>query len=778
MLKRPYYLYGIAASLLIGLLGWWALRTVKSAVRQKLEQELNTIVAADVTALDIWLEAQLKTAQYIAGEPQVREWVTSLHAQAPAVDRAEFNPDSEPLVTLRRYLADAQARTGFGGWYVISRDSVVLAAPIDAPIGRSVRGPQLDNLSRLFETGDPQLVIPLHGLGSPRRNPVGRDDPGRFDRGSRRDRLRFQVPPFPPASNAPPPLGPGPDPKAGLGFPRRSENQAAPQVRVMLSSPIRDADGQVIAALGFHIRPEGDFTRVLSSARFGETGETYAFNKEGYVISQSRFEDQLIELGLLTNPTTNSSVLTLALRDPGGDLTRGYQPLLAPDQRPFTRIADRALAGESGLDVSGHRDYRGVTVVGAWRWLPEYEIGVATQVDYQEAYQPLLALERVFIILIGALAISSAGLLGYSFVAGRLQSRVREAELKARRLGQYRLEQKVGEGGMGVVYRAQHALLRRPTAIKLLLPSKASPAAIALFEREVQLTCRLTHPNTIQIYDYGHTDDGIFYYAMEYLDGLNLKELVHREGPIPPGRIAAILAQICGALGEAHRSGLVHRDIKPANVFLTNRGGCPDWVKVLDFGLVTPLTNGSSGPSNPTTKRWLAGTPNYMAPESFHAQDQIDPRSDIYSLGAVGWFLLTGRELFTGLALEEIKEQHAARLDSLAFASSKLPHHGPLAILLLDCLKRDPAARPQTVSAILERLERCPERTSWQPQNAAQWWDRFLRDHPPLTKAAPVTPSPPLDRTLEVNLRDRGFPKTPAAVADDDDDETRPLHSP
>jgi hypothetical protein len=132
--------------------------------------------------------------------------------------------------------------------------------------------------------------------------------------------------------------------------------------------------------------------------------------------------------------------------------------------------------------------------------------------------------------------------------------------------------------------------------------------------------------------------------------------------------------------------------------------------------------------------------------------------------------------LFTGLALEEIREQHAARLDSLTLASSNLPAHGPLAMLLLDCLKRDPAARPQTVSALLERLERCPERTSWQPQDAAQWWNRFLHDRPPLTDVEPVTPSPPLDRTLDVNLRDRGFPKTPEAV--DDDDETRPLHSP
>ncbi len=437
MFKRRVYLYGIVATLFFGALGWWALRTVKSAVRQKLQQELDTIVAADVSALDIWLKAQLNTAQYVAGEPQVRGWIGDLvkSAQDPASPTGTVSTP-ETLDALRAHLANVEQRTGFNGWYIISRNSVILAAPFDPPIGRSVRGPQLANLNRLFETGEPQLVIPLHGLGPPRRFPRARDDAGRSGYSSRRDRPRFQSPPFDPSSNAPPMSGTEPAPGRGSGFARSRDDSSSPQLMVMLTSPVRDADGNVIAALGFHIRTEGDLTRVLSSARFGASGETYAFNKEGYVISQSRFENQLRALGLLESSPTQSSVLNLALRDPGGDLTRGYQPSLPAEARPFTHIADRALAGESGLDVTGFRDYRGVTVVGAWRWLPAYEIGVATQVDYREAYQPLLALERVFLLLIGALAVSTAGMLGYSLVAGRLQVRVHRAELKARRLGQ------------------------------------------------------------------------------------------------------------------------------------------------------------------------------------------------------------------------------------------------------------------------------------------------------------------------------------------------------
>src|SRR6185503_3012449 len=207
----------------------------------------------------------------------------------------------------------------------------------------------------------------------------------------------------------------------------------------------------------------------------------------------------------------------------------------------------------------------------------------------------------------------------------------------ARRLGRYTLLEKIGEGGMGAVYSVRHAMLRRPTAMKLLPPQKFGAQNVARFEREVQLTARLTHPNTIRIFDYGRTPDGIFYYAMEYLDGANLAEVIAEGGPMPAGRVIHILDQVAGALTEAHGIGLIHRDVKPANIILTEQGGVPDVAKILDFGLVKEM--GETGADPLTHADTLTGTPMYMSPEAIAAPDQVDARADLYALGAVGYYL-------------------------------------------------------------------------------------------------------------------------------------------
>src|SRR5262249_18203554 len=207
---------------------------------------------------------------------------------------------------------------------------------------------------------------------------------------------------------------------------------------------------------------------------------------------------------------------------------------------------------------------------------------------------------------------------------------------EARQLGQYHLGRRIGAGGMGEVYLAEHQLLKRPCALKLIRPdSVADPTALARFEREVRLTATLSHPNTVEVYDYGRTEAGVYYYVMEYLPGLSLAELVERHGPLPPGRAVYLLRQVCRSLGEAHAAGLIHRDIKPSNIFVSRRGGVDDVAKLLDFGLALPPAG--YGEPELSGEGWILGTPQFMSPEQAQGGADLDGRSDIYSLGAVAY---------------------------------------------------------------------------------------------------------------------------------------------
>ncbi|MCA8996557.1 MAG: serine/threonine protein kinase, partial [Planctomycetaceae bacterium] len=221
---------------------------------------------------------------------------------------------------------------------------------------------------------------------------------------------------------------------------------------------------------------------------------------------------------------------------------------------------------------------------------------------------------------------------------------LRTAAFQARQLGQYRLRRMLGRGGMGEVYLAEHLMLKRPCAIKLIRPGQTSQEdTLARFEREVQSTAKLSHWNTVEIFDYGHTSDGTFYYVMEYLPGLNLDQIVSMHGPLPPERVIFLLRQVCEALTEAHEQGLVHRDIKPANIFAAKRGGRWDVAKLLDFGLVRAERN--RGEMNLTQIGMVTGSPLYMSPEQALGEP-VDARSDLYSLGCVAYYLLSGRPPF------------------------------------------------------------------------------------------------------------------------------------
>ena len=277
---------------------------------------------------------------------------------------------------------------------------------------------------------------------------------------------------------------------------------------------------------------------------------------------------------------------------------------------------------------------------------------------------------------------------------------------EARKLGQYVLKEKLGEGGMGEVYLAQHVLLRRPCALKLIRPERAGdPKNLRRFEREVQATASLTHPNTVQVYDFGHTEDGTFYYVMEYLPGSTLEELVKQAGPLPPAPAIHFLRQVCGALAEAHARGLIHRDIKPGNVMICERGGTPDVAKLLDFGLVLPPTEDVKS-DKLTQEGTVAGTPAYLSPEQAGGQEAVEARSDIYSVGALAYFLLTGRPPFAGRAGMKLIAAH------LYEVPEPLCRHRPdvpsdLEAVVLRCLAKDPNARFPDAESLDAALSSC-----------------------------------------------------------------------
>ena len=303
---------------------------------------------------------------------------------------------------------------------------------------------------------------------------------------------------------------------------------------------------------------------------------------------------------------------------------------------------------------------------------------------------------------------------------------VRREAFRARQLGQYFLKEQLGSGGMGEVYRAEHQLLKRPCAIKLIKPGKAADAqAIARFEREVQATASLTHWNTVEIYDYGRSDDGTFYYVMEFLPGLSLEQLVRRHGPLPPERAVHFLRQVCSALREAHACGLIHRDIKPANICAAERGGVCDVAKLLDFGLVRQQVVASED-VNLTQQGAITGSPQYMCPEQGTASGKPDARSDIYSLGAVAYYLVTGQPPFLGDSPMEIIVAHCRDpLKPPTEINASVP--ADLEAVITRCMAKKPDDRYQDAASLDQALAACQCVGKWTDDMATAWWREFQK---------------------------------------------------
>ena len=686
-LRTQLWVWPLVAAVVLAFLGVWLRVKMEGATKQQIADTLQTILRANTEALRSWSIAMKSDAEDAAGDDRVRELVAGLIQQAKSATQVQAALLTSPqLAALRAQLKPVLDRRGFAGFVVLDTNFLVVASMRDQLVG--MQSPQ----------GNQEQMGPcLAGKSMITR-------------------------PFPSVAMLP-------DAKGNL----------RPGVPTMFAAaPVRSADGQIIAILGLRIAPDTDFTRILATARAGQTGETYAFGREGKQLSESRFDNDLKRLGLIPDTEDSRSTLTLELRDPLVDLSEGRQSPKRRTELPFTHAVSEALDHREGADADGYRDYRGVPVVGAWTWLDDFNLGLVTEQDRAEAFRPLHILRIGFWSIFGLLIIGSVLVYVLMRLANRLQTAAQKAAMKAKQLGQYALDDKIGEGAFGAVYRAHHALMRRPVAVKLLQMEKMTQTTAARFEREVQMTGQLTHPNTIALYDYGRTPEGIFYYAMEYLDGLTLDRLVKQYGAQPEGRVIAILRQIAGSLAEAHAIGLVHRDIKPANVFLTRRGGVPDFVKVLDFGLAKARVD--EGQIELTAASVTLGTPLYMSPEAVEHPEAVDARSDLYSLGALGYFLVTGEAVFDCLTLGEVLMHQVKDLPVRPSERLRKPVAPDLEELLMRCLAKDPAARPADARELDDALARCRNAGDWTRDQADDWWRKYAAAQNEKTM---VTAAPP-----------------------------------
>ena len=673
-LKQRLWTFPIIAVAILALIGWGMRHAIETTMKENLKSGLQTLLNVETAMLETWLKIQASNAESEANSVHFREMYVRLQADLESQDLPKDPAKSSELQKeLKKMLAPMMSSHGFSGYIVVDKSMRILGALTDELVGQTAP-----------EQFDPFLAKVLQGE-------------------------TVVCPPF-----------------SSLAMLKDEFGQMRSNVPTMFAcAPVRDSSFQVIGALCMRIRPELEFTRILQLGRIGVTGETYAFNDSGMMVSNSRFDDDLVLLGLIPDSENSRSILNLQLRDPGGNMTKGFRPRSRRSALPLIKMAEQATRGTAGIDVEGFSDYRGVPVIGAWHWFEKYGFGVATQMDYEEAYRPLAILNRTFWGLFALLGLSTIAIFVFTIILARMQREAQKQAIASQKLGQYRLEEKLGSGGMGVVYKGLHAILRRPTAIKLLHVEKVNDSSIERFEREVQITCQLNNPNTVAIYDYGRTEEGIFYYAMEYLDGIDLQNLVEKYGPQSEARVIHILQQICGSLYEAHSLGLVHRDIKPANIMLNRRGGEPDVVKVLDFGLVKALDDDKQ--AHLTAANSMTGTPLYMSPESIQSPNTVDARSDLYAVGAVGYYLLTGHPVFETNSIVELCKQHVSTIPIPPSERLGAPVSKELEAVLLSCLEKSRAKRPQTARDLASMLTKCPTATSWSVDEADAWWGRHER---------------------------------------------------
>jgi len=699
--------------LLIILLGIGSRYLVWNELRKVRQQEFTALLAADVQALTSWIETRKEHVSVVAKDQDVREAILSLVKEKRGRQddystndvreeleffRQRFPKFTRPISEVKRFVEANEPITldersqsqrhqpglipDEGVYFVADAGGTILAATEEEAINQTLVGSRrLQVFSDVFQ------------------NKAG------------------FIPPMRPEQEM---TIPGTRPDVAFAW---------------VYQPIYDDYNVPTAILCFGYFSVGNFTKSLISARTGETGEAYAFDAKGMMLTESRFTKDLWRMGILSEGEPTRA--NLFLRPP-----RALQHPNPANHPRFTRligeaIDDHGTETKSAVMMTPYVNYRGRFVVGAWQWIDEYNFGVAYETESQEAFRPFTYISYTQY----ALLFLVAGFAGMAYYAATSLVQMRRTIGEHTVVGAYELLRKIGEGGMGQVYLARHQMLKRPTAVKLMRPEQTDASLLKRFEREVQLSSRLKHPNTVEIYDYGKTPDEVFYYAMEYLDGITIEVLVRQYGWQPVSRTLWVMRQVAASLREAHESGLIHRDIKPLNIMLCRVGGEYDVAKVLDFGLVKNLS-ADPGATVMTSTTEISGTPMYIPPERVKHPTQADPRVDIYALGATAYFMLTGQTIFNAASAVDVLVQIVTKpIPSVKKASDRVIPDA-LQDLISRCLAKDPKDRPQTAEAVLKEVEMLIDDFPWTQQDAEGWWENNI----------------PVDELIEMAIREPDEP--------------------
>ncbi|WP_146118758.1 serine/threonine protein kinase [Blastopirellula marina] len=689
---------------LIVLLGLGSRYLVWNELHKLRQQEFEALLTAEVQALTLWIDSCKSQAELVARDPEVVAAIDSLLKKHAELKEKYSSADIQPeLEILREHLPEFNKTEEETQAFVQKNDPITLYVyDPNAPGGQN----STFRAESITEDDEGAYIIAdTFGfiLASNQEARIGSSLKQQLD-----PRVAYDIM------------------NGNTGFlpPNRSDasqDQTDRATYVWAYTPIREEGESPRAMLGLGYFSVGNFTRALTNIRTGATGEAYAFDEKGRMLTESRFTKDLWQRDVLSEGTPTRANLLLA---------PSYGPTSHEPSNPrhghFTRLVSMARDGQTedddfGVILEPYKGYTGHDVVGAWLWLDDYHFGVAYETAAYEAFSPFTYISIGQYVLLGLIAAFA----GITYFAANSMVMMRRSIGDNMIVGSYILLRKIGEGGMGQVYLARHQMLKRPTAVKLVRPDKTDPGIIKRFEREVQLSSRLKHPNTVEIYDYGKTPEDVFYYAMEYLDGVTLEELVRQNGWQAVPRVLYVMRQVAASLREAHAMGLIHRDIKPLNIMLCRVGGEYDVAKVLDFGLVKNLS-ADPGATVVTRTTEISGTPMYIPPERVKNPTQADPRVDIYALGATAFFMLTGRTIHLANSAVDVLVQIVTQpVPSVHEAADRIIPE-PLQDLLDRCLAKDPAQRPQTAEEVIREVEAMLAEHPWSTQEAQTWWESHV----------------------------------------------------